>query len=105
MVIAIVLAVEMKGLLIGEAPLDAVQQAIEQAITDSPQVKGIIHSRSMHLGPDDLLVAVKVEFDHHLSVAELAKAIDDTESAMRAAAPAAKTIYIEPDIRRQIDTP
>ena len=104
-VIAIVLAVEMKGLLIGEAPLDAVQQAIEQAITDSPQVRGIIHSRSMHLGPDDLLVAVKVEFDHHLSVAELAKAIDDTESAMRAAAPAAKTIYIEPDIRRQIDTP
>lgn len=100
-VIAIVLAVEMKGLLIGEAPLEEMQQAIEQAITTSPRVNGIIHLRAMHLGPDELLVAVKIDFDHHLSVAELAQAIDDTESAMRAAVPAAKTIYIEPDIRRQ----
>lgn len=102
-IIAIVLAVEMKGLLIGEAPLDEVQQAIERSITESPKVNGIIHLRAMHLGPEDLLVAVKVDYDHHLSVAELAKAIDDTEVAMRAAVPAAKTIYIEPDIRRQID--
>ena len=102
-VIAIVLAVEMKGLLIGEAPLDESVQAIEAAITTTPRVRGIIHLRAKHLGPDELLVGAKIEFDHHLSVAELAKAIDDTEMAMRAAVPAAKTIYIEPDIRRPID--
>lgn len=102
-VIAIVLAVEMKGLLIGEAPLDESLQAIEAAITTTPRVRGIIHLRAKHLGPDELLVGAKIEFDHHLSVAELAKAIDDTEMAMRAAVPAAKTIYIEPDIRRPID--
>ena len=54
----------------------------------------------MHLGPDDLLVAAKVEYDHGMSVADLAAAIDRTEVAMRAVVPADMTIYIEPDIRR-----
>ncbi len=98
--IAIILAIEMKGLLIGEAPSDEVQANIEVAINSSRHVRGIIHLRAMHLGPDDLLVAAKVEFDHDLSVAELAAAIDRTEHAMRATLAADMTIYIEPDIRR-----
>ncbi|MFN8020623.1 MAG: cation diffusion facilitator family transporter [Acidimicrobiales bacterium] len=98
--IAWVLAVEMKELLIGEAPLDEVQGRIERAIDDSDRVCGIIHLRAMHLGPEELLVAAKVEYDHGLSVAELAAAIDRTEVAMRAAVPHELTIYIEPDIRR-----
>lgn len=99
-VIAIVLAIEMKGLLVGEAPDQQVQQRIEQAIAGAPSVRGLIHIRSMHVGPDDLLVAVKVEFDHHLTVAELATAIDGAESAIRAVVPASLMIYIEPDIHR-----
>ena len=58
----------------------------------------------MHLGPDELLVGDKVEFDHSLTVAELARAIDETEVAVRAAVPKATTIFIEPDIRRQRET-
>ena len=57
----------------------------------------------MHLGPDDLLVAAKVDFDHSLSVEELAHAIDAAEVALRAAVPRPRTIYIEPDIRRRAD--
>jgi cation diffusion facilitator family transporter len=98
--IAMVLAVEMKGLLIGEAPDTVVQQRIELAIASGPSVNGLIHLRAMHLGPDDLLVAAKIDFDHSLTVAELALAIDGTEAAIRAVVPAALTIYIEPDIRR-----
>jgi cation diffusion facilitator family transporter len=99
-VIAIVLAVEMKGLLIGEAPSDESTAAIEGAIAGAPSVNSLIHLRCMHLGPDKVLVAAKIDFDHSLSVAELAKAVDATEAAMRAAVPLAMTIYIEPDIRR-----
>ena len=55
----------------------------------------------MHLGPDQLLVAAKLEFDHSLTVAQLAQAIDDAEQQLRAAVPIALTVYIEPDIRRQ----
>lgn len=100
-VIAIVLAIEMKGLLIGEAASDEHQQAIERAIDDSPEVNGIIHLRTMHLGPDQLLVAAKVEYDRSLDVAALASAIDATETNLRAALPLGVTVYIEPDIRRK----
>ncbi len=98
--IAIILAVEMKGLLIGESASDANQHAIETALTSPASVLGLIHLRTMHLGPEELLVAAKIEFRHELSVAELARAIDDAEHALRAAVPIAHTVYIEPDIRR-----
>lgn len=100
-VIAFILAVEMKSMLIGEAASDEHLASLQSSIEGSPQVNGIIHLRTMHLGPDDLLVAAKIEYDHSLSVAELATAIDVTEANLRAAVPVAGTVYIEPDIRRQ----
>ncbi len=98
--IAIILGVEMKGLLIGEAASDDNQAAIESALRGSDNVLSIIHMRTMHLGPDDILVAAKIDFDHSLSIEELAKAIDDAEVALRAAVPYTSVVYIEPDIRR-----
>ncbi len=102
--IAIVLAAEMKPLLIGEAASDSDLELINSAIVSSADVNSIIHMRTMHLGPDDLLVAVKIDFDHSLSMEQLAQAIDQAEAALRAAVPKATTIYIEPDIRRQTVT-
>jgi len=99
-VIAIVLAIEMKGLLIGEAASDHHQAAIEAALSAAPRVTALIHLRTMHLGPDKLLVAAKLEFDASMTMPELARAIDDAEAKLRAAVPIATTVYIEPDIRR-----
>lgn len=99
--IAFVLAREMKPLLIGEAASNSDLDKITTAISTSANVNSIIHMRTMHLGPDDLLLAVKVDFDHSLSMEELAHAIDQVEVATRAAVPKTTTIYIEPDIRRQ----
>jgi cation diffusion facilitator family transporter len=98
--IAIVLGVEMKGLLIGEAASDEHLEAIQNAINGAPNVNGLIHLRTMHLSPDQLLVAAKIDYDHSLTVDQLATAIDDTEAHLRAAVPIAEIIYIEPDIRR-----
>lgn len=98
--IAIVLAIEMKGLLIGEAASDVDLAAIRAALTGADNVNGIIHMRTMHLGPEELLVAVKLDVAPTLTVAELATAIDAAEAGVRAAVPIATTIYIEPDIRR-----
>lgn len=100
-VIAIILAIEMKGLLIGEAASDTDVDAIRGSIESTPLVNGIIHLRTMHLGPDELLVAVKVDYEHSLDVPALAAAIDDTEARLRSAVPIADMIYIEPDIRRK----
>ncbi len=99
--IAIVLAVEMKGLLIGEAASDENLDAVRGALCGADKVNGIIHMRTMHLGPDQLLVAAKLDFSPTLTVAELATAIDGAEAALRAAVPIATLIYIEPDVRRE----
>jgi cation diffusion facilitator family transporter len=97
-VIAGVLVVEMKSLLIGEAASPSDVAAIRGAIEGSPSVRRVIHLRTEHLGPDELLVGAKVEFDHALSFVELAARIDGAEARLRAAVPAARVIYVEPDV-------
>ena len=98
--IAIVLAVEMKGLLIGESATPEMQQAIADAMTNAPAVRRLIHLRTEHLGPDDLLVGAKLEFDPDLTVPALADAIDDVEARVRSVVPAARVMYLEPDVHR-----
>jgi cation diffusion facilitator family transporter len=99
-VIAIVLAVEMKSLLIGESAAKEIRGAIRDTIEASPTVRKLIHMRTLHLGPDELLVAVKVEFDASLDIPGLTAAIDDLESAIRQQTPSAQVIYVEPDVVR-----
>lgn len=97
-VIAFVLAVEMKSLLIGEAAAPEVIAGIEAAIREEEAVVRLIHMRTEHLGPDELLVAAKVEFQKILDVRGLAAAIDKVEARIRAKVPTATRIYIEPDL-------
>jgi cation diffusion facilitator family transporter len=99
-VIAIVLAVEMKSLLIGEGASAEDTEAIREAILAAPSAQRIIHLRTQHLGPDELLVGAKVQFTPDLTVAALAAAINDVEARVRAAVPAARPFYVEPDIYR-----
>ncbi|MBK9180434.1 MAG: cation diffusion facilitator family transporter [Acidimicrobiales bacterium] len=99
-VIAIVLAAEMKSLLIGEAASPGAEAAIRDAFAGADGVRGIIHLRTEHVGPEDLLVAAKLEFDRSLSMADLAAAIDGAEVRVRAAVPDARFVFVEPDLRR-----
>ena len=98
--IAILLAIEMRSLLIGEAASPARRQAIVDAIEGSEDVSRLIHIRTQHLGPEELLVAAKVEFAPGLSVPELARAIDRVEERIRASTPVSQLIYLEPDLYR-----
>jgi len=98
--IAVVLVIEMKSLLIGEAASPQQQAAIRGAIESDPKVSRLIHLRTEHLGPDELLVGAKVEFDGHMHFPDVARAIDEVEEKIRAAVPAARLIYIEPDVAR-----
>ncbi len=99
-VIAAILAVEMKSLLIGEAALPRDTVAITETIEASPQVRRLIHLKTLHLGPEELLVAAKVEFDADQSLGAVTAAIDDLEAHLRGRVPAARVIYIEPDVFR-----
>ncbi|MFI1990054.1 cation diffusion facilitator family transporter [Actinoplanes sp. NPDC020271] len=98
--IAAILAVETKSLLIGEgANPDAVKQ-IEQAVLAGEGIERIIHMKTLHLGPEELLVALKIAVPRSETAAEVAKHIDETEVRIREAVPIARVIYIEPDIFR-----
>jgi divalent metal cation (Fe/Co/Zn/Cd) transporter len=97
--IAIILIVEMKSLLIGEAADPEVEQAIRTAIESHPCVKRLIHMRTQHLGPDEIFLGAKIELDEHLDTAGVAREIDDVERAVRARVPNVQLlIYVEPDV-------
>lgn len=95
-VIAVVLAIEMKSLLIGEAVAPEVDAAIRAAILDGPEVSRIIHLRTSHLGPDDVVLAAKLEFTCDTTAA-LTEAINRVEARVRASTPIIRLIFFEPD--------
>ena len=96
-IIAIVLAVEMHSLLIGESASPRRLEALRARIDAHDQVRRVIHMRTQHLGPEELLVGAKVEFDAALSAPQIAAAIDEIEADLREREPAARIIYLEPD--------
>ena len=95
-VIAALLAVEMKSLLIGEAASPDDLEAIRAAILNGTEVDRLIHLRTEHLGPEDLLVAAKVDLTPAAD-RDTARAIDRVEARIRARVPHARVIYLEPD--------
>jgi cation diffusion facilitator family transporter len=97
-VIAIVLSIEMKSLLIGEGATQADIDAIRACCDDAPGVTRLLELRTLHLGPDELLVAGKLQLDPGLTSDDVAGTIDEVERRIRARVPTAHDIYLEPDI-------
>ncbi|MFJ5143327.1 cation diffusion facilitator family transporter [Streptomyces sp. NPDC088707] len=103
--IAIVLAAETKSLLLGESAGIEDVKKIEAAVVDGETVTRLIHMRTLHLGPEELLVAAKIAVQHDDSAAEVANAINAAEERIRAAVPIARVIYLEPDIYKEAAAP
>lgn len=99
-IIAIVLAAETKSLLLGEAAGTEDVEKIAAAVVDGEVVTRVIHMRTLHLGPEELLVAAKIAVEGHDTATEVADAINAAEARIRAAVPIARVIYLEPDIYR-----
>lgn len=98
--IATFLAAEMSSLLVGESAVAADESAIREALEAAPLVRRLIHLRTLHVGPDELLVAAKIAIDPTSSAVEIAAGIDEAEVALRERVPAAKYVFIEPDLDR-----
>ncbi|MEO3790478.1 cation diffusion facilitator family transporter [Nonomuraea sp. B10E15] len=99
-VISVVLAVETKSLLVGEGASPEVEGQIRRALESAPEVDRIIHMRTLHLGPEELLVGAKIAVSHDETAGEVARGIDEAEQRIRAAVPIARVIYLEPDLDR-----
>jgi cation diffusion facilitator family transporter len=98
-VIAVILIVETKSLLIGEGATDRELAVIVDGLA-AGKVERVIHIRTQYLGPDELLVAAKIALEPGLDAVAVARAIDAAEARVRAAVPAARLIYLEPDLDR-----
>ncbi len=98
--IAVVLAIEMKSLLIGEGASPEAVRRIQQALLacNDHEVTAIIHMRTLHLGPEELLVAAKIGVSSTASGADIVRVIDEAEARVRAVEPVARVIYLEPDL-------
>lgn len=97
-VIAAVLVFEMKSLLIGESALGSMRETIVRTIEETPNVNRLLHMRTQHIGPDELLAAAKIQLKPGLDTAAVAATINQTERRIRAAVPVRCMIYLEPDI-------
>jgi cation diffusion facilitator family transporter len=100
-VIAVILIVEMKSLLIGEGAAPAELDVIVDELA-AGKVQRVIHFRTQYIGPDELLVAAKIAMNPGLTVSEVAEAIDSAEQRVRNKVPAARLIYLEPDLDRSL---
>jgi cation diffusion facilitator family transporter len=94
--IAIFLSWEMRSMLIGESALPEHHAAIEAALSGEG-IEGVVHMRTLHLGPDEVLVAAKVAVDAADSAEQIATAIDAAEARVRSAVPLRVQIYVEPE--------
>lgn len=99
-VIAIFLSMEMAAMLVGESALPEEVAAIQAALESSAGVVRVIHLRTVHVGPDELLVGAKIAVRHSATGAQIAEDINDAEKALRAAVPSARYVFLEPDVDR-----
>lgn len=95
-VVAVVLAAEIKALLIGEAAGRRDRALIGAVLLEVDEISAVGRLLTMHMGPDDLLVNVEVDFVESVTAAEIPDAIAKAEQAIRDRIPAAANIFIEP---------
>ena len=102
-VVAVVLAIETKSLLLGESAVPGTVENIDRTLAAQPGIDRVIHLRTMHLGPDQLLIGAKIAVAPDLTVAEISATIDAAEAALREQLHLETVIYLEPDVDRGID--
>jgi divalent metal cation (Fe/Co/Zn/Cd) transporter len=94
--VAVVLARDAKGLLIGRSVSEADVQQIVAIVKARDDVAELVHLRTMHLGPEEAMAALKIRFRDNLDVRALELRINELEAALRRAVPRLRRIYIEP---------
>lgn len=94
-VVAMLLAYESRGLLVGEAADDELIASVRGLAQADPAVEGVAPPLTMHLGPHEILLNLDIQFRGGLAAAEIEVAVDRLEKEIRARHPWVKRIFIE----------
>jgi cation diffusion facilitator family transporter len=97
--VAIILAREAKGLLIGERADPAVVERIRVALDAEPGITAVNHIRTIHTAPQSIFVAISADFDDAMTMGEGEALIERVEARLKAAEPMLSSIYIRPERR------
>jgi len=89
------LAFECKGLLTGEGAGEEVVKGINQIIDESQGIKHVNEVLTLHLGPEDILLNVSLDFEDDLSSGEVEEAISALESRIKQMFPEIRRVFIE----------
>lgn len=100
-IVAIILTREMSAMLVGEGALPEEYDAVKAALESAPLVERVIHLRTLHVGPDTLLVGAKIAIRRCDTAQEIAEGIDEAERLLRLAVPSAQYVFLEPDLDRR----
>jgi cation diffusion facilitator family transporter len=99
--VAIVLGAETSSLLVGEGATAEDTGKIRKALSGTPGVQSVIHMKTLYLGPDEIMVGAKIGVASTATGKFIAQVIDEAEVNIRNAVPAARVIYLEPDVLRK----
>lgn len=97
--VAVLLATETKQLLIGEAAGRRDRAALRMAVLSLPKVENVGRLLTMHMGPEEILVNLEVDFVDGMADHDVEQAIDDIESEIRKVLPRASNIFVELETR------
>ncbi|SER58574.1 cation diffusion facilitator family transporter [Propionibacterium cyclohexanicum] len=100
--VAVLLGVEMQSLLLGESATPQMAGVIAAALTSTPGIEAVIHMKTVHVGPEQVLVAAKIAVAPTQSAGYVSAVIDAAERNIREAEPMCTYVYLEPDIRRAV---
>jgi cation diffusion facilitator family transporter len=99
--VAVILGIETSSLLIGEGATADDNALIRDALEVVVGKGGVIHMKTMYLGPDELLLGAKIAVDKTATGQDIAEIIDAAEESVRNAVPTTRVIYLEPDIKKK----
>ncbi|MEE8109026.1 MAG: cation diffusion facilitator family transporter [Gammaproteobacteria bacterium] len=92
---AIILVIECKALLIGEAASPAIIKGIRKLANEQPEVLGINELRTMHLGPDDVLLALSLDFKNNLNAGQVEVTVSRLEKQIKERYQEIRRVFIE----------
>lgn len=95
--VAIFLAIEVKGLLVGEAADPAIEAAIRGVADGAPGVRSVLRVLTIQQGPGEVMVAMKVELSSNLDTDGVYDTINNFEKMVRARLPEVRWLFVEPD--------